>query len=96
MRGFSSISRVLLPGRAFYIWGGGYPGSGGAKGNHETYPQFMRIHELKYAQLIIWDKLHPLTRKDYMGRAQIMFLWVERRRGSQILWAGQRYGSVSC
>jgi DNA modification methylase len=76
---FSNISRVLLPGRAFYIWGGGYPGSGGAKGNHETYPQFMRKHELKYAQLIIWDKQHPvLTRKDYMGAHESCFYgWKE-------------------
>ncbi|MBL8815245.1 MAG: DNA modification methylase [Planctomyces sp.] len=71
---FSNISRVLQPGRAFYIWGGGYPGSGGAKGNHETYPQFMRKHELKYAQLIIWDKQHPvLTRKDFMGAHESCF-----------------------
>jgi ParB-like chromosome segregation protein Spo0J len=31
---FANISRVLLPGHVFYIWGGGYPGSGGSKGNH--------------------------------------------------------------
>ena len=71
---FANISRVLQPGRAFYIWGGGYPGSGGAKGNHETYPQFMRMHDLKYAQLIIWDKQHPvLTRKDFMGAHESCF-----------------------
>jgi DNA modification methylase len=76
---FSNISRVLQPGRAFYIWGGGYPGSGGAKGNHETYPQFMRMHDLKYAQLIIWDKQHPvLTRKDFMGAHESCFYgWKE-------------------
>lgn len=76
---FSNIARVLLPGRAFYIWGGGYPGSGGAKGNHETYPQFMRAHGLKYAQLIIWDKEHPvLTRKDFMGAHESCFYgWKE-------------------
>ncbi|KAA5541896.1 chromosome partitioning protein ParB [Roseiconus nitratireducens] len=71
---FGNIARVLLPGHAFYIWGGGYPGSGGAKGNHETYPQFMRAHGLKYAQLIIWDKEHPvLTRKDFMGAHESCF-----------------------
>jgi DNA modification methylase len=71
---FANIARVLEPGRAFYVWGGGYPGSGGAKGNHETYPQFMRAHGLKYAQLIIWNKEHPvLTRKDFMGAHESCF-----------------------
>jgi DNA modification methylase len=71
---FGNLGRVLLPGRAFYIWGGGYPGSGGAKGNHETYPAAMRAGGLHYAQLIIWDKQHPvLTRKDYMGAHESCF-----------------------
>ena len=76
---FGNIGRVLKPGHAFYIWGGGYPGSGGAKGNHETYPVFMRAHGLKYSQLIIWDKLHPvLTRKDFMGAHESCFYgWKE-------------------
>lgn len=76
---FGNIARVLEPGRSFYIWGGGYPGSGGAKGNHETYPEFMRKHGLKYSQLIIWDKLHPvLTRKDFMGAHESCFYgWKE-------------------
>jgi DNA modification methylase len=34
----------------------------------------MRKHGLKYAQLIIWDKEHPvLTRKDFMGAHESCF-----------------------
>ena len=39
----------------------------------------MRLHGLKYSQLIIWDKQHPvLTRKDFMGAHESCFYgWKE-------------------
>jgi DNA modification methylase len=57
---FGNLARVLLPGRAFYIWGG--------YGNVGNYPPVLKEVGLYYSQAIIWDKQHPvLTRKDYMG-----------------------------
>lgn len=57
---FGNIARVLLPGRAFYIWGG-YANCG-------NYPPFLKKHGLYFSQAIIWVKEHPvLTRKDFMG-----------------------------
>jgi DNA modification methylase len=57
---FGNIARVLLPGRAFYLWGG-YSNCG-------NYPAAMKECGLYFSQAIIWDKQHPvLTRKDYMG-----------------------------
>jgi DNA modification methylase len=57
---FGNASRVLQPGRGFYIWGG--------YANCANYPPFLKKHELYFSQAIIWDKMHPvLTRKDYMG-----------------------------
>jgi hypothetical protein len=67
---FGNIARVLLPGRAFYIWGG-YANCG-------NYPPFLKKHELYFSQAIIWDKQHPvLTRKDRMGRRveRVRFAW---------------------
>jgi DNA modification methylase len=57
---FGNISRVLLPGRAFYLWGG--------YSNIGNYPPALSANGLYFSQAIIWDKQHPvLTRKDYMG-----------------------------
>jgi len=57
---FGNITRVLLPGRGFYIWGG--------YANIANYPAVLKAHDLYMSQTIIWDKQHPvLTRKDYMG-----------------------------
>jgi DNA modification methylase len=57
---FGNIARVLLPGRAAYIWGG--------YANCANYPAALREAGLYFSQAIIWDKQHPvLTRKDYMG-----------------------------
>ncbi|MHC4403968.1 MAG: DNA modification methylase [Planctomycetota bacterium] len=57
---FGNISRVLDPGRAFYIWGG-YT-------NCANYPPVLKAHQLYFSQAIIWVKEHAvLTRKDYMG-----------------------------
>jgi len=57
---FGSIARVLLPGRAAFIWGG--------YANCANYPPFLKKHGLYFSQAIIWHKMHPvLTRKDFMG-----------------------------
>src|SRR5260370_42618234 len=57
---FGNISRVLLPGRAFYAWGGW--------SNCSNYPPALAEVGLYFSQAIIWVKEHPvLTRKDFMG-----------------------------
>jgi DNA modification methylase len=57
---FGNIARVLLPGRAWYIWGG-YSNCG-------NYPPALAEAGLYFSQAIIWVKEHPvLTRKDFMG-----------------------------
>jgi DNA modification methylase len=57
---FGNLSRVLDPGRAFYIWGG--------YANVANYPPALMASKLYFSQTIIWDKQHPvLTRKDFMG-----------------------------
>lgn len=57
---FGNISRVLLPGRAFYVWCG--------YGNLELFPAALKNAGLYFSQAIVWDKMHPvLTRKDYLG-----------------------------
>lgn len=57
---FGNISRVLVPGGSFYIWGG-YANCG-------NYPPVLKRHGLYFSQAVIWHKLHPvLTRKDFMG-----------------------------
>ncbi|HEY0985115.1 DNA modification methylase [Schlesneria sp.] len=68
---FGNASRVLEPGRGFYIWGG--------YANLANYPPFLKKHGLYFSQGIVWDKLHPvLTRKDYMGAFEICFYgWKE-------------------
>ncbi|MCX5658806.1 MAG: DNA modification methylase [Planctomycetota bacterium] len=63
---FGNMARVLLPGRAFYAWGG--------YANLGNYPPFLKKHGLYFSQGIIWDKQHPvLTRKDFMGAFEIAF-----------------------
>ncbi len=63
---FGNISRVLVPGRSFYIWGG--------YANCANYPPFLKKHELYFSQAIIWVKEHPvLTRKDFMGNHEWCF-----------------------
>ena len=63
---FGNISRVLDPGRAFYIWGG--------YANLGNYPPALRECGLYFSQGIVWDKQHPvLTRKDCMGAFEIAF-----------------------
>jgi DNA modification methylase len=68
---FGNMARVLLPGRAAYIWGG--------YANCANYPPFLKKHGLYFSQAIIWDKQHPvLTRKDFMGAHEWCFYtWKE-------------------
>ena len=63
---FGNVARVLLPGRAFYIWGG-YANCG-------NYPPVLKACDLYFSQAIIWVKEHPvLTRKDFMGNHEWCF-----------------------
>jgi len=63
---FGQMARVLLPGRAAYIWGG--------YANCANYPAALKEAGLYFSQAIIWDKQHPvLTRKDYMGAHEWCF-----------------------
>jgi DNA modification methylase len=68
---FGNITRVLVPGGGFYIWGG-YANCG-------NYPPVLKRCELYFAQAIIWIKEHPvLTRKDFMGNHEWCFYgWKE-------------------
>jgi len=68
---FKNTSRVLLPGRAAYVWGG--------YGNIGNYPPALAEAGLYFSQGIVWDKQHPvLTRKDFMGAFEICFYcWKE-------------------
>ncbi len=63
---FGQMARVLLPGHAFYIWGG--------YANLGNYPPVLKEHKLYFSQGIVWDKEHPvLTRKDFLGCFELAF-----------------------
>jgi DNA modification methylase len=63
---FSNLARVLLPGRAFFVWGG--------YSNLGNFPPVLKACGLYYSQAIIWVKGHPvLTRKDFMGDFELAF-----------------------
>src|SRR5262249_52508837 len=66
-----AIGRVLLPGRAFYLWGG--------YSNLGNFPPALREAGLYFAQALVWDKQHPvLTRKDFLGCFELAFYgWKE-------------------
>jgi len=68
---FGNMSRVLEPGRGFYIWGG-YANCG-------NYPPVLKEAGLYFSQAVIWVKGHPvLTRKDFMGNHEWAFYgWKE-------------------
>lgn len=68
---FGNITRVMEPGRCFYIWGG--------YSNISNYPPALVQAGLYFSQMIIWDKQHPvMTRKDYMGAHEWCFYgWKE-------------------
>ncbi|UYV11909.1 MAG: DNA modification methylase [Phycisphaera sp.] len=60
MAWFHNAADALEPGRAFYIWGG--------YANIANYPSALDAAGLKFAQQIIWHKMHPvISRKDFMG-----------------------------
>lgn len=63
---FGNLSRVLVPGRSFYVWGGYV--------NCANYPPVLKASGLYFSQAIIWVKEHPvLTRKDFMGNHEWCF-----------------------
>ena len=63
---FGQMARVLVPGGAFYVWGG--------YANLGNYPPRLKEAGMYFSQGIIWDKQHPvLTRKDFMGAFEIAF-----------------------
>jgi DNA modification methylase len=63
---FGNIGRVLLPGRAFYLFGG--------YANIANYPSALKASCLYFSQAIIWVKEHPvMTRKDFMGNHEWCF-----------------------
>ncbi|MGD9791122.1 MAG: DNA modification methylase [Phycisphaerales bacterium] len=63
---FGGIARVLVPGGAFYIWGG--------YANCANYPPVLKANGLYFSQAVIWIKEHPvLTRKDFMGNHEWCF-----------------------
>jgi DNA modification methylase len=70
-RWFGNLSRVLLPGRSFYVWGG--------YSNLGNYPPALKAAGLYFSQAIVWDKQHPvLTRKDFLGCFEICYYgWKE-------------------
>jgi DNA modification methylase len=76
---FGNISRVLLPGHSFYLWGG--------YSNIENYPPVLKACGLYFSQTVIWVKEHPvLTRKDMMGNHEWAFYgWKE---GAAHRWFG--------
>ncbi|MFO0856147.1 MAG: DNA modification methylase [Phycisphaerales bacterium] len=73
---FGNMSRVLVPGGSFYIWGG-YANCG-------NYPPVLKQHELYFSQAVIWIKEHPvLTRKDFMGNHEWCFYGWKQGAGHQ-------------
>jgi DNA modification methylase len=76
---FGNIARVLLPGRAFWLWGG--------YANIANYPAALQTAGLCFSQTVIWVKEHPvLTRKDMMGNHEWCFYgW---RQGAAHHWYG--------
>ena len=63
---FDNAARVLIPGGAFYIWGG--------YANLGNYPKPLQEAGLYFSQGLVWDKQHPvLTRKDFMGAFELAF-----------------------
>jgi len=75
---FANASRVLLPGRSFYIWGG--------YSNFGNYPPALAEAGLYFSQAIIWDKQHPvLTRKDFLGCFEVCYYGWREGAGHEFL-----------
>jgi DNA modification methylase len=68
---FKNAAGVLVPGGAFYVWGG--------YANCANYPGALSAAGLYFSQAIIWIKEAPvLTRKDFMGNHEWCFYgWKE-------------------
>jgi DNA modification methylase len=68
---FKNAANVLLPGHAFYVWGG--------YANCANYPAALEAAGLYFSQAVIWIKQHPvMTRKDFMGNHEWCFYgWKE-------------------
>ena len=63
---FKNTAAILKPGRSFYCFGG--------YANLENYPEPMKAAGLKFAQAIVWNKMHPVIgRKDFMGAFELIF-----------------------
>lgn len=63
---FRNAAEVLLPGRAFYIWGG--------YSNLANYPPALKEAGLYFSQTIVWVKQHPvMTRRDFLGNHEQAF-----------------------
>lgn len=63
---FGNLAHAIVPGRAFFIWGG--------YANCSNYPSALAESGLYFSQSIIWVKEHPvLTRKDFMGNHEWCF-----------------------
>jgi DNA modification methylase len=76
---FGNMSRVLLPGHTFFVWGG--------FSNLANFPTVLKACGLYFSQTVIWVKEHPvLTRKDMMGNHEWAFYgW---REGAAHRWFG--------
>ena len=73
---FGNISRVLKPGRCFYLWGG--------YANIGNYPPALVANELHMSQCLIWVKGHPvITRKDFMGNHEWCFYGWRKGEGHE-------------
>lgn len=73
---FGNITRVLQPGRCFYIWGG--------YANCANYPPVLKKMKLYFSQAVIWHKQHPvLTRKDFMGDHEWCFYGWKEGKGHE-------------
>ncbi|MFT3883596.1 MAG: DNA methyltransferase [Gemmatales bacterium] len=80
---FANMSRVLVPGGGYYIWGG--------YANIANYPAPLQRHGLYFSQTIIWSKGWPvLTRKDFMVAHEWCFYGWREGRCSPLLRAQQR------
>jgi len=76
---FKQIGRVLMPGRAFYLWAGWT--------NLRNYPAALTNANLFWHQLLVWVKNAPvLCRKDYMLGYEVCFYgW---KSGAAHQWFG--------
>ena len=75
---FGNMTRVLLPGRGFYIWGG--------YANIANYPAVLKAHELVYEPNdYLGQAASSPDPQGLYGRARMVFLRVETRRRAPVL-----------